>query len=302
MLALLALALVAQSTSSPAPMPTATPVPVISVMPEFTLYHFWTSGAARPAADVANGLLNVTINADKLHANATVGDYGFPTVGSLLLPDNAPGANVQLHSPLPIAAVAYNFNSRVSCAAGKFAALLGQESPFTYQMSTCSAAWLGRWIPRSAAACRSHITTGPGPRRCSKCNDKRGQQSGVRSHVHADDLQTSVAAIFLMGPFTRIVRFGLFELRERLGGRPHWYVDVQSSVVARISLWEARNGSSPSDRSPNADIVGFGPGSRTDSQTITRPIILETAACRDSSIRTFPRPVSTKAVTTWNSE
>ncbi len=130
MLALLGILLLAQAVPSPSaspnPQPTQTPAPAIAVAPEFALYDFQT-------ADVSDALLNFSINLGKLHANATAGDYAFPVVGFPLVPDNAPGANVALYSPLPLATLTYQFNPHGGITAGKFASLLGQESPFTYQ-------------------------------------------------------------------------------------------------------------------------------------------------------------------------
>src|SRR5579872_1083104 len=131
MLPLLCLTVLAQAatSASPAPTPTASPAPLVSVAPEFAFYAFHTNGAAGAAADVSDALLNFNVNAGKLHANATAGTYSFPVVGFAFAPDNAPGANVMLYSPLPVAALTYQFDSHVSLAAGKFGSLLGQESP-----------------------------------------------------------------------------------------------------------------------------------------------------------------------------
>ncbi|HEY9179765.1 MAG TPA: outer membrane beta-barrel protein, partial [Candidatus Baltobacteraceae bacterium] len=137
MLALLTLIVLAQAAPSapPAASPTPAPAapPAVSVSPDFALYDLYTSGIPGGAADVSDALLNFNASAGKLHANATVGDYSFPVVGFPLAPDNAPGANVMLYSPLPVAAFTYQFNSHVSVGIGKFGSLLGQESPFTYQ-------------------------------------------------------------------------------------------------------------------------------------------------------------------------
>src|SRR5947209_6285456 len=117
MLAVLGLLVLAQAVpsapASPSPQPTQTPTPLVSVAPDFALYDLGS-------ADVSDGLLNFTLIAGKLRANATLGTYAFPVVGFPLEPDNAPGVNVELYSPLPVAALTYQFDSHVSVAVGKF--------------------------------------------------------------------------------------------------------------------------------------------------------------------------------------
>ncbi len=84
MLAILIMLVLAQAASSPTntpaptPTPRASPTPVISVAPEFTIYGFRTNGVPNTQADVSNALLNFTVNAGNLHANATVGAYELP--------------------------------------------------------------------------------------------------------------------------------------------------------------------------------------------------------------------------------
>ena len=84
-------------------------------------------------ADLDNFVLSLGFNSGKLHATATTGLYSFPTVGFAINPDTQYGTNTRLYSELPVASLQYAFNSHFSLAAGKFAALLGQESPFTFQ-------------------------------------------------------------------------------------------------------------------------------------------------------------------------
>src|SRR5581483_3033068 len=93
-----------------------------------------TGGADRSdRADLGSGLVTLAATQNNWKLNATAGDYGFPSVGFALNPDTQPGANEQLYTALPVAALTYNFNSHLNVAVGKFGALLGQESPFTFQ-------------------------------------------------------------------------------------------------------------------------------------------------------------------------
>src|SRR5579862_7810251 len=135
---ILATLLGAQQSPAPAPAPTSTPVSTPSPAPppfsagyDVTIFALDTQG--NTASDFSNALLNLSANAGKLHGNATVGEYNFPTAGVPIVQDSSANANTSLYSVIPVGSVQYAFDSHWSVAAGKFAALLGQESPFTYQ-------------------------------------------------------------------------------------------------------------------------------------------------------------------------
>ncbi|HZZ64688.1 MAG TPA: outer membrane beta-barrel protein [Candidatus Baltobacteraceae bacterium] len=309
MLASLALVLVAQSTPSPAPTPTATPAPVITVAPEITLYHFWTSGAARPNTDVASGLLNFSVNSGNLHANATVGDYGFPTVGFPLIPDTADGANLELYSALPVAAISYNFDPHLSVAAGKFAALLGQESPFTYQnvniqrgigwamepvisrgiqFAYSNGPWsatlqendayysgsfravegLIGWTPSTNTSLQfAAIVPGsnvPGNVTTTVGNKAEYDLMFTRS---IGKLQVLPYVLLVHSPASSVLGYTSAENAWAGVVLGTWKFSSQMSLAVRYE--SARNTSSTSDTSPNADLLGFGPGSSAISQTLT---------------------------------
>lgn len=312
MLALLAAALLAQASPSTPPAaatPTASAAPVVSVAPEFTLYWFRTSGTPSPTSDLSNGLLNVTVNTGNLRANATIGDYAFPTVGFTLAPDNATGANVQLFSPLPVAALTYSFNSHVSLAAGKFAALLGQESPFTYQninvqrgvawnmeptisrgvqLSYANGPWsvtledndayysgtnrafegLVAWSPSSTASLQfAAIIPGanvPGNPTVAVGNKAEYDLMYTRT---IGKLQLLPYLLWVHSPASSALGYANSENAWAGVVMGTWTFDPQWSVVFRYE--DARNRSSASDTSPNADLVGFGPGSNANSQTFT---------------------------------
>lgn len=309
MFALLTLVLVVQSIPSPAPTPRATPVPMVSVAPEFTLYHFLTSGMPQPNADVANGLLNVTVNAGKLHANATAGDYGFPTIGFPLVPDNAAGANVQLYSALPVAGITYSFDSHVSVSAGKFAALLGQESPFTYQNVNVQRGIAWGMEPTISRGVQLSYNNGPWTATLQE-NDAyySGSDRAVEGLIAWSPGANTTLQFAAIVPGANVppnittsvgnkAEYNLMYTRTigKLQLLPYflWVHSPASSVLGYsnsenawagvlIGMWafnptlslafryeEARNGSSPSSASPNADLVGFGAGSRASSQTIT---------------------------------
>jgi hypothetical protein len=311
MLSALLLSLVAQAspTPAPSPTPTASPVPIVTVDPQFTIYDFGTSGTSHPQADLSNGLLNFTINAGNLKANATVGDYSFPTVGFPLVPDNQTGANVNLYTALPVAAVSYGFGSHFSVAAGKFAALLGQESPFTYQnlniqrgigwameptisrgvqVAYANGPWsatlqendayysgsnrafegLFGWAPSSNTSVQfAAIVPGanvPGNITTTVGNKAEYDLMYTRT---IGKLQLLPYFLWVHSPASRILGYTNAEnawAGVLLGA---WNFSPQVGVAFRYE--GARNTSSTSDTSLNADLIGFGPGSSATSQTVT---------------------------------
>lgn len=305
--------LLAQAVSTPAPAPTptptASPVPAITVAPEFTIYDFGTSGVSHPQADLSNGLLNFTINAVNLHANATVGDYSFPTLGFPLVADTAPGANEQLYSPLPVAAVTYDFNSHLSLAAGKFAALLGQESPFTYQNLNVQRGIGWEMEPTISRGVQASYTSGPWTATVQENDAYYGGSSraveGLLGWSPSSNTSVQFAAIVpgsnVPGNITTTIgnkaEYDLMYSRTvgKVQLLPYflWVHSPASTILGYTSAenawagvllgaWnfspqvslafrfeDARNQSSASATSLNADLVGFGPGSGATTETVT---------------------------------
>lgn len=310
MIALLAFAILAQApTATPSPAPSASPAPVLAAAPEFTLYDFRTSGVPYPSAGVANALLTFTINVAKLRANATVGDYAFPTVGFPLVADDASGANVELYSPLPIAALTYNFDSHVSVAAGKFAALLGQESPFTYQNLNVQRGIGWGMEPAISRGVQIAYTNGPwnltlqendayysGSSRAFEglvgwspspttnlqfaaivpgANAPGNTTTAIGNKAEYDlmyartigKLQVLPYFLWVHSPASALLGYASSENASAGVLLASWAFSAQCSAAVRYET--ARNGSSSSDASPNADLVGFGAGSSASSETIT---------------------------------
>jgi hypothetical protein len=306
---LLAQAVTAAPSAGPSPAPTVSPAPAIGVAPEFTLYDFRTNGVPSPFADVSNGLLNFTVDAGQLHANATVGTYAFPALGFPFADNNAPAANLNLYSPLPVAAVSYVFNAHVTVAAGKFPALLGQESPFTYQNlnvqrgigwameptisrgvqvayangpwtataqendayysgSNRAFEWLLAWSPSSNATVQFAAII-PGSNVPGNVTTVVGNKSeyDLMYMRRIGKLQLLPYFLWVQSPASSALGYTNSENAYAAVLLGTWNFSPQWSLAFRYE--DARNNSPSSDTSPNADLVGFGPGSNADSQTIT---------------------------------
>jgi len=268
MLALLAAALLAQasSTTPPAsPRPTASPNAVVSVAPEFTLYGFRTSGTTFTASGLSDGLLNVNASAGNLHANATIGNYAFPTVGFALAPDNATGGNVQLFSPLPVAALTYSFNSQVSLAAGKFAALLGQEAPFTYENVDIQRGLAWNMEPTISRGAQLSYTNGPWS---VTLQDNDAYYSGTNRAFEG--------LVAWLPSSTTSLQFAAIIPGANVPGNPTVVVGNQAEydlmytqTIGKLQLFPYFLWAHSPDANPNADLVGFGSGSSANSQTVT---------------------------------
>lgn len=293
-------------SASPAPSPT--PSPAVTVGADFTLTGFHENGKTFDA-QIGNALLNLAAGAGNLHLSATVGAYGFPTLGFPIAAVNEPGSNTQLYGPLPVAALQYTVNSHLSVSAGKFAALLGQESPFTYQNLNVQRGigWameptIGRgaliaytngsfsatlqvndayysgtsravegllgWAPSSSTALQfAFIVPGKdvGPNPTTPVGNKA--EYDLMYSRQTGKLQLLPYYLYVWSPASAKLGFTAGENATAAVLIANWSFSPQFSLPFRYEY--ARNGSSTSDASPNADLVGFGPGSNVRTFTLT---------------------------------
>lgn len=296
-------------SSSPTPAPTAAPTPPVSIGADFTLFGFHTNNVSGIDPQISNALITVNAGIGNVHANATVGQYSFPTIGFPILPANAPGANTQLYTALPVAAVSYAFDSHFSLGAGKYAALLGQESPFTYQNLNIQRGIGWEMEPTISRGVQAAYTNGPYSLTVQE-NDAYygGFQRAVEGLAGwSPSSNTNLQFAFIIpgantgpNPTTSIgnkAEYDLMFTRQigKLQLLPYflWVNSPSSSILGYTSSenayagvllanWAfssafstpvryeyAANQSSTSDTSPNADLIGFGPGSRVQTFTIT---------------------------------
>ena len=320
MLTVLALVLLAQTAVTPSPSPS--PTPAVTTGGDFTVYGFYTSGVNRTGAldtpsgadlrdrdDLSNLLLNVSAGTGKLRANATVGEYAFPTVGAALNPDTQNGANTRLYTEFPIGALQYSFNSNFSIAAGKFASLLGQESPFTYQNLNIERGLAWSIEPTLSRGVQAAYTKGPWSVTLQE-NDAYYSGShrafeGLIGWAPSPNINVQFAAIVPganvpPNPTAAVgnkAEYDLMYARQigKLQLVPYflWVRSPGSAVLGYthdesatagifMGSWtfspqwllafryeNVHNGSSIGDTSPNADLVGYGVGSGAQTVTLT---------------------------------
>ena len=307
---------------SPSPTPSPTPTPAVSIGGDLTVYAFHTngvnatgaldipSGADLPdRADLSNLLLNVSAGTGNLRANATVGEYSFPTLGTALNPDTQGGSNTELYTVLPVAALTYSFNSHVSVAAGKFAALLGQESPFTYQNLNVQRGLGWAIEPTISRGIQGSYTNGPwtltlqendayysGHNRAiegligwapsSNTNLQfaaivPGANAGPNPTVSVGNkseydlmftrqigkLQLLPYLLYVNSPASAGLGYKRAENATAAVLMGSWAFSTPFSIAFRYE--NVHNGSSATDTDPNADLVGYGPGSGAQTYTVT---------------------------------
>ena len=317
MLATILAALVAAATSSPSaspsasptPAPTAAPTPPVSVGADFTLFGFHTNNVSGIEPQISNALINVNAGIGNVHANATVGQYSFPTIGFPILPANTDGANTQLYSAWPVGSISYDFGSHFSLGAGKYAALLGQESPFTYQNLNIQRGIGWEMEPTISRGVQASYNNGPWTLTMQE-NDAYygGFQRAVEGLAGwAPSSNTNLQFAFIIpgantgpNPTTSIgnkAEYDLMFTRQigKLQVLPYflWVNSPSSSVLGYmrsedayagvlLANWSfssalsvpvryeyAANQSTTTDTGLNADLIGFGPGSRVQTFTAT---------------------------------
>ena len=306
----------APAAPSAAPSPSPSPSPPFSAGYDATVFAFNTQGTTN--GDFSNALVNLTANAGKWHGVATVGEYNFPTVGFPITQDSTPNTNTQVYSVIPVGSVQYSFNSNWSLAAGKFGALLGQESPFTFQNLNVQRGIGWAMEPTISRGVQAGYSSGPWTFTL-QYNDAYYSGSGrafegLVGWSPSSNTNLQFAAIVPganTGPNPTVsvgnkAEYDLMYTRQigKLELLPYLlFVDSPASTALGYkqseSAWAAvllgqwafntpwsvafryeyaANGSGAGDPNANADLVGFGAGSSARSITITPALHLQNGA------------------------
>lgn len=304
------------ATAAPSPTPSPTSAPPLAAGYDVTLFSINAEGAN--TADFSNLLLNLTANAGNFHGTATIGEYNFPTLGFPVTTDNAHNANTSLYSVIPVGDVQYSFNSHWSVAAGKFAALLGQESAFTYQNANIERGIGWSMEPVISNGVQAGYTGGPwtltlqynnayyssGDRAFEglagwapssrtdlqfafivpNANAKPNATVTVGNKAEYDLMYTRQIGKLQLLPYLLFVNspaspdLGYKQSENAWAGVVigTWTFSTPWSAALRYEY--AANESSISDTGANADLIGFGPGSKANTFTITPTLHLENGA------------------------
>lgn len=315
-------AVIAQAAPAPTPTPTPTPAPPVTWGGDFLISSFHTNGVnATGTLDTPIGvdkpdrtdfsalMVNVAATSGKFKATASAGEYNLISAGFAINPSTQRGANTELFGALPFVALQYAFSNQWSVAAGKFAALLGQESPMTWQNVNVQRGLA--WSMEPTISRGVHVAYSQGPWSATlEYNDayysgnKRAAEGIVGyAPTSGSNFQFAWIVPSADAPANPTVTVGNkteydFMYAGQVGklqllpyllwvhspsstalGYPRsesafagvlmgtYAFNSDFSVAARFE--SASNSSGMTDTSPNADLVGYGPGSGADSITIT---------------------------------
>ncbi|HUY42106.1 MAG TPA: outer membrane beta-barrel protein [Candidatus Dormibacteraeota bacterium] len=259
--------------------------------------------------DLSNGLLTFAKNAGFFRFGITAGIYAFPTVGQALNPTTQAGGNTALYGYVPQAYIALVPNEHLTIAAGQLATLLGQENGFTYQNVTIQRGLVWASEPAFSRGLRVTYTqgkfTGDLEYNDGYYTARYRALEGLVGWAPSAD--TSVQFAFIVpqadtpGNATTAIankieydvmltqQLGKLELLPYVlliaspASATLGYARAQSATGAALLADYAFNGrfsigaryewfadrSSSTDASANADFLGYGPGSRATSFTIT---------------------------------
>lgn len=259
--------------------------------------------------DLSNGLVTFTKNTGWLRFGLTAGVYAFPVVGEALNPTVQANANTALYGYVPQYYVAFVPDEHVTVSAGQLATLLGQEDGFTYQNidvqrglvwaaeSTFSrgvrfAYTQGKftgdleyndgfysgnhralegllgWAPSGNTdvqfAFIAPQSDTPGNITTSIANKT---EYDVMLTQQIGKLQLLPYALFITSPADAALGFTSSESATGLAFLADYAPNARFSVGARYEWITDHSG--PTDASLNADFIGYGPGSRAATFTIT---------------------------------
>ena len=306
------------ATPSPAP----TPTPSFILGGAFTIFEFHTNGVNKIGgldtadgadragrADISNLLLNVAAGNARFRVTASAGVYNLLTVGQAINPSSVAGANTLLYTQLPVAAAQYNFSSHFSLAAGKFASLLGQESPMTYQNVNVQRGLAWAMEPVISRGIRANYSNGPwsatveandayysGRNRAiewligwSPSSDTNIQFAGIVPGSNTGPNPTVAIGNKAEYELMLTRQFGKLQLLPYMlwvhsPASPSLGYTRDENAMAAVLMgtytWSTPfslafrfesvwNESATNDTSGNADLIGYGPGSSAISITVT---------------------------------
>jgi hypothetical protein len=254
-------------------------------------------------------LVSLTRNTGYFRFGATAGEYAFPVVGQALNPTFKAGSNTDLFSFVPIAYVQYVPNGNWTITAGKMATLLGQESGFTYQNLNIQRGLAWNQEPTISRGIRATYAQGKftGNLEYNDGYYSGRLNSWEGAAQWSASANTAVTAAFILPPGGAIPnptagiankREGLLMVTQHFGklvltpylqwvdspanapigftGDERAFAGVMIANYAFSDAWSlgARyeslvNRSSRLDGAANADLVGFGPGSKATTFTLT---------------------------------
>lgn len=259
--------------------------------------------------NVSNALATIAKTTGVLRYGATLGEYAFPTVGVSGNATQQSGANTDLYGPLPSAYLEYAPSANFNIMAGRLFALVGPENAFTYQNVNIQRGLAWNAEPVVSRGVRATVTSGKFTGVLGLNDGfYSGTLNAVEAQLAEtanDTVSWSISALVPSAnarpnPTAAIanrweINPALTLTLKRASVVPYLlYVGSPSSTAlgyarneratyagvlvshALANGWSlgwrieyAKNASSTSDTSANADLVGYGPGSNARTFTLT---------------------------------
>lgn len=263
----------------------------------------------RVRANVTNALVTLTKGTGTVRWGATVGAYDLPVAGMAGNPLIQKGANTNLFGAVPQWYVQYALSSNFTISAGQQFTLLGTESTFTYQNGNIQRGLLWNMEPVTSRGVRATLTVGRWTAAMEgndgyytwshvaiegmfgyntspntsvsfafilpNTNTPGNITASIANKREYNVMLTSTAGRWSLSPYMLYVdspsstALGYTNDEHAFGGAllGSYTLNGAWSVGARVEY--VKNSSSTTDISPNADLVGYGPGSSARSYTIT---------------------------------
>jgi len=259
--------------------------------------------------NVSNAFAILTKTSGTLQFELQAGAYSLPTVGIAGNKTIQPGANTDLYGPVPLAYLEYVPSSNFNVSVGILATLTGAESTFTYQNWDIQrgAVWnvenaVSRGVRANWSQGKTTLTLGvndgyysgkygaaeaaisyaldpsdsllavwldPNPRTPANATTSIANKelyNFVFSSTHGA-LQLSPYALYARSPASAALGY---TASESAFGAAILANETWSSKFSTALRWESlHDGSSQTDTSSNADLIGYGPGSGITTWTLT---------------------------------
>ncbi|MBV8671470.1 MAG: outer membrane beta-barrel protein [Candidatus Eremiobacteraeota bacterium] len=281
--------------------------------------------------DISNAFLIVNKESGTFRYGFAAGAYNIPVVGFALNKTTQDGANTSLYGALPSVYVEFAPNNSFNLQAGKLATMTGQESTYTYEDINIQRGIIWNMEPAVSRGVRGTLTGSKfnGALEVNDgfySGNRIGFEGQITNTPSASttfeivfmvpnasappNATASIANKQLLDPmltyttgkwtFSPYLLWVNSPKSAALGyiNDEHAFGAVFMSTYALSSMWSlplrveyGRNGSSQSDTSANANLLGYGPGSGAWTYTLTptyrRGIFFARAEASDVNVQGF---------------
>ncbi|MBV8668310.1 MAG: outer membrane beta-barrel protein [Candidatus Eremiobacteraeota bacterium] len=281
--------------------------------------------------DISNAFLIVNKESGTFRYGFAAGAYNIPVVGFALNKTTQDGANTSLYGALPSVYVEFAPNNSFNLQAGKLATMTGQESTYTYEDINIQRGIIWNMEPAVSRGVRGtltgskfngalevndgfysgnrigfegQITNTPSSSTTfeivfmvANASAPPNATASIANKQLLDPMLTYTTGKWTFSPYLLWVNSPKSAALGYINDE-HAFGAVFMSTYALSSMWSlplrveyGRNGSSQSDTSANANLLGYGPGSGAWTYTLTptyrRGIFFARAEASDVNVQGF---------------